>query len=468
MRRRQPEAVLDEHFLARAIAGVHAANLRNRLVALVDDRERIGRQVVEQRRRRRPGRPPGEVPRVVLDAVAVADLLHHREIEHRPLVQALGLEQPSLALEEGAPLDQFRLDRLDGDLGAVARRHEVALRVDRHLVVAAQRAAGQRVDGRELVDLVAEQLDADRALLVGRIDLDDVAAHAERAAGEVGVVALVLDLDQLAQDRVAPDRLAALERQHQPVVRLRRTEAVDARHARDDDDVATLEEGPRGRQPHAVDLLVDDRFLLDVRVRGRHVGLGLVVVVVGDEVLDGVVREEAPELLVQLGGQGLVVDHDERRAVHPGDRLRHGEGLARPGDAEQGLERVAALESAHQFVDGPWLVAPEFEGRDQLEAIVRGWHGGEGGSNLADRTIRRPALTRPNVPMRAESAARCRARDRTQVLLTAAARRRARDASARSSPCARGSWPTSGPGDSGGHPACASARRWPGCSRRSR
>jgi hypothetical protein len=44
-----------------------------------------------------------------------------------------------------------------------------------------------------------KKLDAHRdALLVGGEDLDHVAAHAEGAAVEVDVVALVLDLDELA------------------------------------------------------------------------------------------------------------------------------------------------------------------------------------------------------------------------------------------------------------------------------
>ena len=66
----------------------------------------------------------------------------------------------------------------------------------------------------------------------------------------------------------------------------------------------------------AVDLLVDRRVLLDVEVPARDVGLGLVVVVVGDEVLDRVVGEERAELVAQLGGQRLVVRHDQRRALH--------------------------------------------------------------------------------------------------------------------------------------------------------
>jgi hypothetical protein len=38
-RRRQPEAVLDQHFLARPVAGVHAAESAARLMALVDDEQ---------------------------------------------------------------------------------------------------------------------------------------------------------------------------------------------------------------------------------------------------------------------------------------------------------------------------------------------------------------------------------------------------------------------------------------------
>ena len=88
------------------------------------------------------------------------------------------------------------------------------------------------------------------------------------------------------------------------------------RHAGDDDHVAAREQrGGRG-VAQAVDLLVDRRVLLDVEVLGRDVGLGLVVVVVGDEVLDRVVGEERAELVAQLRGERLVVREHERRALH--------------------------------------------------------------------------------------------------------------------------------------------------------
>ena len=108
-----------------------------------------------------------------------------------------------------------------------------------------------------------------------------------------------------------------VEEEHHPVIRLGRSEAVDARHRRDDERVAPLEQRARRGVPHPVDLFVDRRFLLDVGVGLRDVRLRLVVVVVRDEVLDGVVREEPLELLVELRRQRLVVREHERRGAAP-------------------------------------------------------------------------------------------------------------------------------------------------------
>ena len=56
--------------------------------------------------------------------------------------------------------------------------------------------------------------------------------------------------------------------------------------------VAPHEQRARRRVAQPVDVVVDRGVLLDVEIGLRDVRLGLVVVVVGDEVLDGVVREE--------------------------------------------------------------------------------------------------------------------------------------------------------------------------------
>ena len=121
----------------------------------------------------------------------------------------------------------------------------------------------------------------------------------------------------------------------------------------------------------AVDLLVDRRVLLDVEVAARDVGLGLVVVVVGDEVLDRVVGEEGPELVAQLRRQRLVVGDHQRRALDRLDHARHRHRLAGPGRAQQRLEALALLDALGQRGDRPRLVGGGREDGVELELAAR-------------------------------------------------------------------------------------------------
>jgi hypothetical protein len=92
-RARQPEAVLHQHFLACAVAVEHAAQLADQHVAFVQEHQRVLGQVVHQRRRRVAGPGARQVARVVLDALAVAHLLQHLQVEAGALFQALRLHQ---------------------------------------------------------------------------------------------------------------------------------------------------------------------------------------------------------------------------------------------------------------------------------------------------------------------------------------------------------------------------------------
>ena len=199
--------------------------------------------------------------------------------------------------------------------------------------------ARQRIEFGDRLDLVAEEADAPGAVLVvGGEHFDRVAAHAEQAAREVARLgALVLERDEILDQLALVDLVAELQREGHRGVGLDRADAVDAGDGSDDDDVVALEQRARRRVAHAVDLLVDVGFLLDIGVGARDVGLRLIIVVVGDEILDRVVGEEALELAVELRGQRLVRREDERRALRRLDHLGHGEGLARAGDAEQHL-----------------------------------------------------------------------------------------------------------------------------------
>ena len=276
--------------------------------------------------------------RVVLDAGAVARLAHRFDVVVSALLEAGGFEDLAVLAEDLELLFELLLDAGDGLLHPVLRGHEVLGREDLHLLVLGEDFAGQRVEFDDAFDLVAEEVDADGELVVAGQDGERVAAQAELAADDVHVVPLVLHRNHLADGVLAAEVLALLEREDELGVLVRLAEAVDAAHARDDDHVATGEERARGRVPELVDLVVDVSVLGDVGVGARDVGLGLVVVVVADEVLDRVLREELLQLRVELGGERLVVREDERRPPGLLDDVRHRERLARAGDAEEGLD----------------------------------------------------------------------------------------------------------------------------------
>ena len=113
-RRRKPEAVVDERLLARAVALVHPADLRDRLVRLVDEDDEVVREVVDQRERMRAGWAPLEHTGVVLDPVAEAELLEHLDVVLGALPDPVRLEHPALRLELRDLLLELVADLVDG------------------------------------------------------------------------------------------------------------------------------------------------------------------------------------------------------------------------------------------------------------------------------------------------------------------------------------------------------------------
>ncbi len=168
-------------------------------------------------------------------------------------------------------------------------------------------------------------------------------------------------------------------------------QAVDGAHRGDDDHVLALHQAGRGAEPQPLDVLVDRRVLLDVHVGGRDVGLGLVVVVVGNEVLDGVAGQELPQLAVELGGEGLVVGQDQRRAAVAGDALARVIVLPEPVTPRsvwyRSPRRSPAVSSA---MARGWSPAG-WKGRLDLKGRVR--HGGR--LHRSGRSVRSP-ITLPS------------------------------------------------------------------------
>ena len=335
---------------------------------LVDDQERVVGQKVEQAVRALAFRATAQVTRVVLDAGAGPGLAHHLHVEVGALAQTLGLEQTPARFEQLHALLELRFDGDERPFHLLLGGHVVGGGEDRQLVAHGEDLTGERIEILDRLDGVTHELDAGRDLLIRGLDVDDVAAHPKARASKVHVVAGVLQVGELAQQDVPAPRLAALDGDRLAQIVLRRADAVDARDGCDHDHVAPGEQRAGRAVAQPVDLVVARRILLDVRVGARDVGLGLVEVVVRDEVLHRVLGEEFAELGPELGGERLVGREHQRRTLLLGDHVGDGEGLARPGHPEQDLLALALGQPAIERCDRGGLITGGFERREQLES----------------------------------------------------------------------------------------------------
>ena len=241
--RRQPKPVLDQRFLARTVAFVHGADLRHADVGLVDHEQRIGRQVIVEGRWRFARGSPRQIARVVLDAVAVAQLHDHFQIETGALLQPLRLYQLVVATQVVEAIFQLRLDVLDGVQQRFPRRDVVALGIKSEARQLADDLASQRVERRQALHLIVEQLDTHRfQIRFGRIDIDHIATHAKGRTGEIHFIAGVLQTGESAQQLTLIQTIASIDVEHHFQVGFGATQTVDAGHCGHNDRVRPLQQ----------------------------------------------------------------------------------------------------------------------------------------------------------------------------------------------------------------------------------
>src|SRR5712691_679824 len=252
----QPEAIVDQGDLARPVAAVHAADLRNPDVGLVDHDQGVLGKEVHQRVRLLPRTAAGEVPGVVLDPGAAAGFPHHLQVEHGSLPEPLGFEQLPLAFEPGDAFLEFVVDGIEGPQEFLPWRDVVRRREDLERLDLANDLAGQRVELDDPLHLVAVKLDPSGDLVVRRLDVNRVPAYPETRPPEVDVVALVLQVGQFAKKNIAAKPLAGMDLNRLAEVILGRPDAINARHAGHDNDIGSRQQRSGGGLPQSIDLVI--------------------------------------------------------------------------------------------------------------------------------------------------------------------------------------------------------------------
>ena len=356
--RRQTETVFDQIGLSGQIAAVHRPYLRHGDVTFVDDEQKILREEVQEAVGTRARRSAVEVAAVVFDAGTVAEFAYHLDVVVDALLQTLCLKVFADALEISHLFLEVFLDEGNGGFLLVGRRDEEVGRIDAVVGKRGHCVQGLAVQFLQTLYFVAPEGHSEDTFAVGQKDVHGVAFDPDAASCRRDVVAHVERVEQTAQQGVVGDGLSDGQIDDVVVKGCGIAHAIDATHRRDYYDVvAPGEQCAGGGEAQAVDLFVDGQIFLDVGVGGGDVGLGLIIVVVGDVVFHCVLGKELFHLAVELSCEGFVVRKNEGGAAEVLDDIGHRERLAAAGDAEQRLCRQSLTQTFRELSDGFRLIA---------------------------------------------------------------------------------------------------------------
>ena len=219
-------------------------------------------------------------------------------------------------------------------------------------------ASAHDLELRNPVDFVAEELHPhSQVSRIGRKDLNHISVHAESTALEINIIAVVLDLNQLADHIVAVADHPRPQRNHHVMVIDRAAQSVDTGNGGNNDHIAALGKSGCRRMAEFVDIVIDRGILLNISIRLRYIGLRLVIIIITHKILYSIFREVGLHLAVELGGKGLIMRQDQGGLIQRLYHIGHGESLAGTGHAKQGLTLIPLPESLYQSLDCLRLIA---------------------------------------------------------------------------------------------------------------
>ena len=304
----EAESVLDKRFLAGMVPAKHGPDLGEGDVAFVDEAEEIVREIVDEGEGTLAWLAAVEVSGIILHSGAIAHLLYHLHVVFHPLFQAFRFKVLAFRFEIGKLLYQVLLDLGHGLCAFLLGGDKVLGRVEVYLVQTLEDGAGYGVDEGDSVNLVPKEFYSYRVVRSAQENVHRVPAYPEAAALEIRLRAIVEGIYKLVQEAGHAHGLALLDGDRLVVEIVRIAYAVEAADRAYDYDVP-----PPGHQCRCradaefIDLVVDGKVLFNIGIRNGDVGFRLIVIVIGNEILYGIVREKRFEFSVQLRGQGFVV-----------------------------------------------------------------------------------------------------------------------------------------------------------------
>ena len=297
-------------------------------MALVNEAQEIGWEIINKRIGRLTWLTPVKMARIVFNARAKTHGLNHLKIIGSSHFQTLRFKKLSLFIELSKAILQFILNGLNRTLQSGTCSNVVRGRPNGQRFEGIQHFTGYVVDLRDFLDLVAPEFHANRIVRIGRKHIKRIAAHAERTALQLIIVAVILDVDKTA-DKVVAVLLHFLVKEHRHArIFHRRANAVNARNRGNHDNIAAGKQLGRCRVTQLFHLFINGGILFNEGVRGRYVRFGLIVIVVTHEVHHGIVGKEFLQLGSQLRRKRFIGSQHKGWLLNGLDGFSHGVGFA--------------------------------------------------------------------------------------------------------------------------------------------
>jgi len=83
-----------------------------------------------------------------------------------------------------------------------------------------------------------------------------------------------------------------------------------------------------GGVPKLVNLVINHRLFFYICIRSRNISLRLVIIVIRNEIVNGIIRKKFPKFISELGSQGFIVGDDQCRQANPCNHICQSKGFS--------------------------------------------------------------------------------------------------------------------------------------------
>ena len=369
--RRQTETILHQVRLPSTVTTIHRTKLRNTHMTLINHQKKIIREKVKQRVRPLTGQPAVKIPRIILNPGTVPQLLNHLNVIFHTLLDTLSPHTITHLREKINPLTQILTNTPDSNLLLLLRRHKQIRRI--HLIPIKRNSMHRhilRINLLNTLNLIIPERHTNEIHTIGNKHINRVTLHTKLTPRRTHVITHIKRINQHPQQPIPAQPLTNTDINHRTTQRSRTPHAINTRHRRDNHNIPPARKQSRQcRQPQTVNLIINRKILLNIRVRMRQISLRLIIVIVRNIILNRILRKKLLHLSIKLGSQRLVMTQNQRRTIHIRNHISNSESLTRTRNTQQHLSTTAPNNTLRQLTNSLRLITRRTIFRRKPESI---------------------------------------------------------------------------------------------------